>query len=312
MSSRLKRKMTMSRRAGSARPHRGRAAALPGNRHRIRRLRGRFGRPPEDAAVERAPLRRDRREKQLIARDLDDHEMVLRKSGFVERALVEGVESPPAATGDEIPNPVLRRDPLVEMLVPREDDVDLVAHERRFERRSNAVAALLRVLARRKQRVMEEADAPSRAGVPERGVEPRQLRGVGGMIAVQRHEPRIAFRECEVQAIGHVKRLVVLFELAVVVSDRRVEDDALLQQPAVRQREFVLVVVVVEVVAEHQHECEPPRGFVVAQHRVRDVALRRIAAAAVADEREARRARNIRQREHRPRGGASDLLRRRP
>ena len=71
--------------------------------------------------------------------------MVLRRAGVIERTPLYRVEIPAAATRHEIPNPLLRRDPLVQMIVSAEDDVHAVAQQRGLERGPDAVAALARV-----------------------------------------------------------------------------------------------------------------------------------------------------------------------
>ena len=278
--------------------------AVPGFRRRVRR-------PPQHTAVERPALRGDGLKEHLISGNFHDHEVVLRRAGFVERALVEAVEIPSAAAGNEIPNSLLRGNPLVQMLVTVEDDVHVVAHEGSLERRANGLTALLRVVARRIQGVMKEADAPLRTGAPKRAVEPRDLGLVGGMVAVQDHEARVAFGKRVVEPIGHVKRLVVLLELPVVIPEGRVEQHTALQQPLIRFGKLALVVVVVEVVSQHQHEGEAPSGGEIAEHRVGDVLLRRVAAAAVADQREAGRAGDSWKGKEGRRPGADGLLGRR-
>src|SRR5207245_4905087 len=93
------------------------------------------------------------------------------------------------------------------MVVAGEDDGDVVANERRLERRADDVAAFVGMLARRVQRMMEETDPPLRPRAVEGGVEPCDLRRVGRMIAVERHEPRVALVERVVVAIVHVEWL---------------------------------------------------------------------------------------------------------
>ena len=74
------------------------------------------------------------------------------------------------------------------------------------------------------------------------------------MVAVQPDEPRVAFVETVVVAIVHVERLEVDLKIAIVVAERRPKLHAAIQQWLVRRQEFSRVVVVVQVVAEHQHE----------------------------------------------------------
>ena len=73
---------------------------------------------------------------------------MIRDADVVEFARPVVVQVAPAAARHEIGDAALRLDPLVQMLVAREDDVDAVAHQRRFERGTNHVAALRGVLPR--------------------------------------------------------------------------------------------------------------------------------------------------------------------
>src|SRR5437763_13788692 len=97
---------------------------------------------------------------------------------FVEPAWVDVVQIPPAPAGYEVLNGFLRPDALVEMFVAAEHHMHAVARQRRLERRPNHVAALGRVLTRRVQRMVEEADAPLLGRVDERVVEPLDLRRI--------------------------------------------------------------------------------------------------------------------------------------
>ena len=94
-------------------------------------------------------------------------------------------------------------------------------------------------------------------------------------------------------------------DMQAAVPERGIERHLRVEQVLVRQGEFAGVVVVVQVVAEHQHEGEPACRGEVTHHRVGDRRLRRVAAAAVADQRERRRARDLGEREERfgPAGG---------
>ena len=95
-------------------------------------------------------------------------------------------------------------------------------------------------------------------------------------------------------------------QIAIVVAERGVELHAALEQRLVRRRELVGVVVVVEVVAEHQDEFEAACRDEVIQHGPRYRLLRVVAGTGVADQREDETAA---QRGHRQRrGGADDRL----
>ena len=86
-------------------------------------------------------------EEQPIAGNLRDHEVVLRHADLVElaRRVANQVASTP--TRHEVRDPLLRLDPLVEMLVAGEDDVHPVADQRRLERRPDHVTSLRVLLA---------------------------------------------------------------------------------------------------------------------------------------------------------------------
>ena len=129
---------------------------------------------------------------------------------------------------------------------------------------------------------MEEGNAPFVARVVEGGIEPLDLLGIRRMIAVQHGKARVALVERVTILVAHVERLEMDFEIAVVIAERCVEFDAAIEQWLVRNQELVRVVVVVEIVAEHQHEREVPGGFEVREHRLGDLLLRHIARSAVA------------------------------
>ena len=75
---------------------------------------------------------------------------------------------------------------LVEVLVPRQDDVDVPLDEDRLERRAQRTGAGL-VAARRVERVMEEDDLPAAAGLLQPLLQPCELLGIE-RAAVEREE----------------------------------------------------------------------------------------------------------------------------
>ena len=89
------------------------------------------------------------------------------------------------------------------------------------------------------------------------------------MIGVQRHEARVSLVERVAVLVAHVERLEMDLEIAVVVADGRVELHAAIEQRLVRHQELVRIVIVVQVVAEHQHERKVPRRVEVGEHRLR-------------------------------------------
>ena len=119
------------------------------------------------------------------------------------------------------------------------------------------------------------------------------------MVAVQHREARVALVERVAVDVVHVERLEMDLEIAIVVAERGVELDAAIEQRLVRHRELVGVVVVVEVVAEHQHERKAARGVEVGEHRLSDRLLRLVAGPAVAHDGEDGAAADLRHRQRR-------------
>jgi hypothetical protein len=79
--------------------------------------------------VHRFPLIRNDLEVQRVLRDPDQHEVIARIEAFCRElaALDVTVAKLRRAAGDEVVNPLLRLDALVEMLVPAEYGVDAVS-----------------------------------------------------------------------------------------------------------------------------------------------------------------------------------------
>src|ERR1051325_11995135 len=86
--------------------------------------------------------------------------------------------------------------------------------------------------------MVEKGDAPLRPGIVEDRVEPFDLLGVARMVAVERGEARVAFVERVAIAVGHVERLEMDLEIAIVVADGRVELDAAIEQRLVGRQEI--------------------------------------------------------------------------
>src|SRR6185295_20306148 len=100
--------------------------------------------------------------------------------------------------------------------------------------------------------MMEEANPPFPARTVERAVEPFDLLPIGRMVTVQCDEARVPLIERVAIDVAHVERLEMNLQIAIVVAERRVELHAALEEWLVRNRKLVCVVVVIQVVAEHE------------------------------------------------------------
>src|SRR5215467_12092142 len=113
------------------------------------------------SGIDGQPGPRNRLEEQISPGDLDQHEaLILIEAGGLELGPHDVAAAQLAARAlDEVVDPLLRVQALVEMLVPREDDGDAVPDEERLEDNAQlhrrAVLTTVRV-----QWVVEIADLP--------------------------------------------------------------------------------------------------------------------------------------------------------
>src|SRR6185503_13680672 len=119
------------------------------------------------AGVDGRPRARDRLEEELVASHFDQHEgvVLVEIGGRQARGVRVAPPQLAARAGDEVGDALLRLDALVDVVVPREDDVDAVLDEQRLERDAERhvgpVTAGVRV-----ERMVEVADLPVLARAP--------------------------------------------------------------------------------------------------------------------------------------------------
>ena len=211
------------------------------------------------AGVDALAAPRDGLEAHHVAVDLDQHEALsVSKPLAVSAELLDDVAGAQLgrAAGGEVVDALLRLEPLVEVLVAGEDDVEVVLDEQRLDDRAQvdfrAVAA-----ARRIERMMEEGNLPLRVRLRQLLLEPALLVLVH-VVAVEREEADVLLL-IGVEALAvHVEGLVEALVRIVVIAERRIELDVGVEQRLVRALELRDEVLrplgAVHVVAEHDRE----------------------------------------------------------
>jgi len=170
-------------------------------------------------------------------------------------------------------------------------DVHAVFEEQRLELFAQRDIRTVRT-ARGVDRMMEVHDLPVRAARRQLLFDPLQL-GAIHVIAVERKEPYAGpGPEGVVPLAVHVEQLEHALIRAVVIAERRVELDALVEDGLVGNLELLLEVArafaAIHVVAHHQHELVREALIDVGEH-LREPVLIRISSAAVTDDREPQR-----------------------
>src|SRR3990170_1234469 len=135
---------------------------------------------------------------------------------------------------------MLRLDSLVDMVVPGKDGVDSVFYEERLDPRAQ-VGIRAVILSVRVQSVMEKADLPGRVPALELLLDPSQLLRFH-VSAVEREEPYVLFFECVIALSGHVKGRVKSLVRIVVITDRRIEFHARVEQRLVGQLKLLFII----------------------------------------------------------------------
>ena len=246
--------------------------------------------PADLAGVDALAATRNGLEPHHVAVDLDEHEALFgieALGGHRRRADdVAGAQLGRAA-GREVVDALLRLEPLVEVLVAGEDDVEVVLDEQRLDDRPQVDFRSVPA-ARRIDRVMEVGDLPLRVRLRQLVLEPALLVLVH-VVAVEGEEAHVLLLIGVEALAAHAEVLVEALVRIVVIAERGVERDVGVEQrlvgPLELRDEVLRPLGAVHVVAEHDRE-------LVREDRVRlphlraGFGLRAIAGAAVADHQE--------------------------